>query len=122
MEEKKIYKEKSLELLDSYKNRADEIFERVTKVKSNDELSRIKEDYRELKNYLKEEEKRMKRYEKVKEFQAFVNPALQDILHNSNLVPVNHVSMNKITELKSSLYNISDYAGYWYAELKGYEV
>ena len=118
------YRAMSLELLTSYKFKADKLFERATKVKSNNELSRIKEDYKEFKNFLKYEEKRMANYETKNVIEAFMIPALQDILHNSNLIPVNHISMNKnkISELESSLYNISEYAEHWYIELKDYEV
>lgn len=116
------YKAMSLELLTSYKYKADKLFDRAATVKSNIELSRIKEDYREFKNYLKDEEKRMSHYGTESVIEAFMNPALQDILHNSNLIPVNHVSMNKISDLASSLYEISYYAGHWYFELEDYEV
>ncbi|MFC0271115.1 hypothetical protein ACFFIX_06575 [Metabacillus herbersteinensis] len=120
MKENFNYKEMSLELLTTYKNKADELFERTTKGISNHELSEVKEGYKQLKDFLKEEEKRLKSYETLKEFRAFVLPALQDMLHNSNLLPVNHVSKGNIDKLQHSLYNISDYAGYWYQQLKGY--
>lgn len=123
-----ISKENALEKLNDYILAVEEVYQDI---KSLEDLSTgekqgmlrtIKEKYKQIKNELTGDLKQLEQYECTGIASRFYKPALQDMLHNSTLIPVNQVALKNLGKLHHSLYDIKDYARYWINQLKGYSL
>ena len=123
-----ISKIDALERLQYYEDYADEIANDIQKLeteRNNSErrimLNEIKEKYRKIKSELNEDLKELSKYETTGIAAGFFEPAITDMLHNSTLLPINHVSFNNLRKLYSSIYEIRYYARYWKNRLEDIE-
>jgi uncharacterized protein YktA (UPF0223 family) len=123
-----ITREYAIERLNSYIQDTDEIYGDIEKLDSIENaggkkvaLNDIKEKYRSIKDNLTSDLKELQKYEAVGVDSRFYLPALRDMLHNSELLPINQVAFKNISKLHSSLYDIQDYANYWKHQLEGFE-
>ena len=122
-----ISKENALEKLQWYIDYVDDIYNQLNNIDNltfNEKVEMmkdLKEQYRDIKVNLKKDLDNLRHYKLTGIAARFYEPALRDMLHNSNLISVNQVVLKNITKFRSSLYDIRGYAKYWKSSMERYK-